>query len=395
MARIALVQSYPYEAVSGGDAAYIAALRDYLISSGHDVIGMVTDTTRGRTLPYYVSAYDLANSKKWKVRSSIRICNLFISYDIKHLLTIFRRVFLNRKVEEDKISWDKREAYWVKRELSRQHFDVVILLFSATKFTDIVSGKWKIVSILGFLDDVFEISESQPTSEEGGRRINDDFSYLRNSTFISLNNASDIKFLESHKINNLIQINMGFPSKNSNKISIDDNSPTVIMVGAYTHPNIASCSWFLDNIWPIILKDRPDARLRLIGRISSLVETHPRDGVEGVGYVPQLEAEYNRAQVVVAPLVIGSRGVKIKVAEALSYGRALVTTSLGVDAGSPDQFSGAVAVADTAEEFATAVLALLNNSELRRERQVRALQAFEHNFSYEAAYGELMRRLEI
>jgi glycosyltransferase involved in cell wall biosynthesis len=70
-----------------------------------------------------------------------------------------------------------------------------------------------------------------------------------------------------------------------------------------------------------------------------------------------------------------------------------VTTSLSIDAGHPEQFAGAVDVADTPVEFAEAVLRLLREPDIRRQRATRALEAFKENFSFEAAFGELVNYL--
>ena len=73
MAVIAIIQAYPYDAVAGGDGAYIQSLGQYLIDIGHEVRGLVSDTIRGRTNPIYQSAYPIERYRSWKVRSAIRL----------------------------------------------------------------------------------------------------------------------------------------------------------------------------------------------------------------------------------------------------------------------------------------------------------------------------------
>jgi glycosyltransferase involved in cell wall biosynthesis len=92
--------------------------------------------------------------------------------------------------------------------------------------------------------------------------------------------------------------------------------------------------------------------------------------------------------VVVAPLVTGTAGVKVKVAEAMSYGRPLVTTSLGVDGGDIGQLDGGAIVADDPDAFARGVIALLSDSQFRRKKSAGAARVFERHFSNDACYGE-------
>jgi hypothetical protein len=73
MAVLALIQSYPYDEILGGDAAYILALAKYLKECGNEIHGLVTDVPRGRTNPFYRSAYAVEQFSSWRVRNAIRI----------------------------------------------------------------------------------------------------------------------------------------------------------------------------------------------------------------------------------------------------------------------------------------------------------------------------------
>ena len=79
MVTIAFIQSYPYDADLGGDAAYIQAFAQYLSRGGHEVHGLVSDITRGRTSPIYRSAYSIENFRTWQVRNSVQRAGSTIS----------------------------------------------------------------------------------------------------------------------------------------------------------------------------------------------------------------------------------------------------------------------------------------------------------------------------
>jgi glycosyltransferase involved in cell wall biosynthesis len=86
------------------------------------------------------------------------------------------------------------------------------------------------------------------------------------------------------------------------------------------------------------------------------------------------------AAVVVAPLLEGA-GTRLKIVEAWSQGKAVVTTTKGLE-GLPC-VAGTVAVADTANEFAARVQGLLTDAERRRAMGAAAIEVFRQQLSWE------------
>jgi polysaccharide biosynthesis protein PslH len=82
-----------------------------------------------------------------------------------------------------------------------------------------------------------------------------------------------------------------------------------------------------------------------------------RPGVTVHGQVPDASAFLLQHPIVVVPLLAGG-GMRVKVLEALALGRALVSTTVGLE-GIPAQAGTHVLVADTPTAFAEAVLQLL------------------------------------
>ena len=153
---------------------------------------------------------------------------------------------------------------------------------------------------------------------------------------------------------------------------IKDNSPSIIFVGNFAYePNVDAALYFSRDIFPLILKDVPNAKLLLVGNappseISSLASNRH---IEVSGRVASLIPFYKHADVVVCPLRIGG-GVKVKVLEALGFGKAIVSTSIGAQGLDLSTYR-AVAVADEETDFAENVVRLLLNPEERhmQERQ--------------------------
>ncbi|MDE1160722.1 MAG: glycosyltransferase family 4 protein [Acidobacteriaceae bacterium] len=152
-----------------------------------------------------------------------------------------------------------------------------------------------------------------------------------------------------------------------------------LFVGGHILPNVSGMAFFLDEVWPRVRQAVPDAEFVVAGTIGQAeLAGFQQPGVVRLGRVPRLEGEYNLAAVCVVPLVVGS-GIKIKLLEALSFGKACVATSVGVQ-GLEGLTDGTIAVADTAEAFADEVIALLLSAERRKTLEQGAVRLAREQF---------------
>src|SRR5690606_3854767 len=99
----------------------------------------------------------------------------------------------------------------------------------------------------------------------------------------------------------------------------------VLFVGSNTAPNTVGLAWFLEEVWPEVLKRRPSCRLDVAGSVERGFDARDQRGVRFLGLVDDLAPLYRRAGVVVSPLTFGS-GLKIKLIEAMAQGKAVVAT---------------------------------------------------------------------
>src|SRR5262249_37736397 len=104
--------------------------------------------------------------------------------------------------------------------------------------------------------------------------------------------------------------------------------------------------------------------------------------------VRNLDPLYRRAGVVISPLTVGS-GLKIKLIEALSRGKAIVATPISLQ-GVEALLSPVVSVAGAAGDFGSAVVGLLRDEDLRAQMGRAALKAATTYFSSDACYAELV-----
>jgi glycosyltransferase involved in cell wall biosynthesis len=147
-------------------------------------------------------------------------------------------------------------------------------------------------------------------------------------------------------------------------------SAVVLYYANYSHaPNREAAERLVHAIFPRVRQDVPDARLVLAGDASgATLPTGP--GVEHAGFVPDLAVLLESAAVVAAPLRTGG-GMRVKVAESLAAGKAVVATRLavaGMDVAPGEHY----ALAETDAEFASSISRLLQNEEERRALEVGA-----------------------
>ena len=165
---------------------------------------------------------------------------------------------------------------------------------------------------------------------------------------------------------------------------------TILFVGGDNQVNVVGIEWMLSEVWPLLRAARPEARLRVCGRVARRVPLAPA-GVELVGPVDDLTAEYHRAALCVVPLRAGS-GQKVKLVEALCHGRAVVATSVGAQ-GFEALIGSCFLLADDAAGFAEACLRVLTDPALRAAMEQASLREARVRFSEEACYGAVLQRL--
>ena len=95
-------------------------------------------------------------------------------------------------------------------------------------------------------------------------------------------------------------------------------------------PNVEGVKWFVKNVWGEVRKEFPDMVYRIVG--GGLKGNEPflsEEGVEYLGFVEDLDKEYEKALAVVVPIFSGA-GTCIKVLEACSRKRKVFATPCAV-----------------------------------------------------------------
>ncbi len=158
---------------------------------------------------------------------------------------------------------------------------------------------------------------------------------------------------------------------------------SVLFVGSLAEPNADGLFWFLETVWPALRGRHPNASLDVVGSVCQRLAVVP-PGVVLHGVVPHLDDFYRRAGIVISPLRVGS-GLKIKLIEALGWGKAVVATPVTLQ-GVAAQVGDAVAIATDAREFITALDRLIADRAARTGLARKALDCAYRHFRVEACY---------
>ena len=159
--------------------------------------------------------------------------------------------------------------------------------------------------------------------------------------------------------------------------------------------NYHSIYWFIRNVLPLVRDSHNRVQLRLVGSIDpdrrrELEALDPR--VEVAGYVESLEAEYQNAACVVAPVLFGA-GVKIKLLDALARGQVVVANSKACE-GTRVLSGEHLLVADDPAEMAAMCGDVLSRRESYRTVAEQGLQYIRDFHSIESHASILKKAIE-
>lgn len=176
---------------------------------------------------------------------------------------------------------------------------------------------------------------------------------------------------------------------------LGSKTPDVFHLGAMDWiPNVDGIKWFAEKVWPEVLKRNLQTTFHLGGRDSEKLNLHnPSSGFFVEGTVDNAAEFYDKHGIFVVPLLAGS-GMRIKVLEAMAYGKAIVGTSIGVE-GIPFKHGVHGFIADDAVGFAQAIAELIKDAELRKTLGLQARDLIHSNFDETLLVKDLLTFLKL
>ena len=147
-------------------------------------------------------------------------------------------------------------------------------------------------------------------------------------------------------------------------------------------PNRRGLEWFTQTIWPIILKQQPNARLRIAGNMTCKDRFSAVPSCDILGFIPSTEDEFATWSSMIVPLQFGG-GTRLKILDAFSKKCPVISTSVGAY-GLDITHGRDILIADTAEDFASCCIDLLDQEDFGRKIADEAWQLFEANYTWDA-----------
>ncbi len=172
---------------------------------------------------------------------------------------------------------------------------------------------------------------------------------------------------------------------------VETKRKSIVFVGLMNwYPNQNAVRYFLRDVFPKVLAVVPDVRFTVVG------PNPPKDLLEAssssvifTGFVEDVRPYVAENEVFIIPLLIGS-GIRGKALEAMAMRKPIVSTTLGC-AGIHLTNRESVLLADTADEFAEAIIHLFEDPELGRVLTENAYAIAMKLFNWETKGMELDR----
>jgi glycosyltransferase involved in cell wall biosynthesis len=164
----------------------------------------------------------------------------------------------------------------------------------------------------------------------------------------------------------------------------------------YWPPNIDGILWFIRQVYPHIRAGRPNVTFDVVGaRPPQEILSLGGDGtgINVTGYVEDPTPYLEQTGVMVVPLRAGG-GMRVKILNALAQGLPIVSTSLGCE-GIAVTNDKNILIADSSQDFAEAVLRLLENPDFAAQLGQNGRHLAEQQYDYRQAclpIGEVYNR---
>ena len=199
-------------------------------------------------------------------------------------------------------------------------------------------------------------------------------------TFVS---QTDKDFFEkSYKKKNTYLFPIGCEPKMS---CPPENKKSIAFIANYSYmPNSEGALWFLSRVWQKIQESIPDAILSFVGKGPSEYlrqEAKKYNNVIVTGAVKSVEEYYYENNIIIVPLFSGG-GAKVKLVEALGYGKIVVSTTEGVR-GTDFTHGEELFITDEADQFALYCIEAMLNPVAYEAMRMQAFEKVTRQYSWD------------
>ncbi|MFQ4140947.1 glycosyltransferase family 4 protein [Chlorogloeopsis sp. ULAP02] len=396
---------------TAGNATYLLDFMRYLRQAGYEIEYVLTNSSPNGRTPWYIIPPTLATLANVSVKNNLKIGRLLLRFNSlsdwlielvrlaydrlpEKLKNIYRSARNKRQIKPLYVistqKWDilatPEEVAFTGSQFARFKPDVVVVNYAwLSDVFDVISADLSILKVILTHDilhrrvaDLKQIGAHIDISEWDR---NKEVVQLRKAQVLLAIQEEDARFFKE-MVSQCDVISMPISAvchSHTNK----QVPGRCLFVGSGADHNYYGLKWFLEDVWLRVIESMPNVTLHVCGFVCNLIQgNYPN--VRFLGRVDNLESEYGAAELCLVPLLAGS-GLKIKLVEAMSYGRACISTSVGVQ-GLQEVVGSAVLVADTPEDFAAAMHTVLTKKAKRQWMEEQAHRYAIAKLSPQAAY---------
>ena len=159
--------------------------------------------------------------------------------------------------------------------------------------------------------------------------------------------------------------------------------PRIGFIGLFSYPpNLEGLTWFLQKCWPLVKREIPTARLRLVGKDTNGALRPDAPDVEALGYLADPGNEIATWSAMIVPIIHGA-GMRVKIADAFSRKCPVVSTHLGAH-GYDLRNGRELLLASDPRQFAAACVDLIRNGSAAKAISECAYKAFLKKWTWDA-----------
>lgn len=172
------------------------------------------------------------------------------------------------------------------------------------------------------------------------------------------------------------------------------DSRSVLFVGNFYEANNYGITQFMNEIWPKVRAEVGDGlTLNIVGSCCEALKDPGDPTIKLHGRVEDLTPLYDEAAIVINPMYFGT-GMAVKMVEALSNGKAIVSTTIGLRGLTNAGDLGAAAVADDNDAFAAETVRLLTKPRSRSTMEKAAFAYADTYLKGDIVYSNLFNFIE-
>lgn len=154
-------------------------------------------------------------------------------------------------------------------------------------------------------------------------------------------------------------------------------------------PNIEAVRWFVQEVWPVLMYKFPDLQFHIAGRNAPKdISDINQKNIFFHGEVRDSTEFLNRYPILIVPVFAGS-GIRVKILEAMSLGRIVISSSIGLE-GISAKHKDQVFIANSVEDFVESISQCRSRYDTLRQIGENARNFVIENFENSKLAGKLI-----